>query len=84
VADPLTTALTWVDLMSLFINHMSHAYGMTLPDESSIVCKGKLEPIDLQIGRRKANKKVSYRQHWYDNLVLGGWLWEAVYISWVK
>ncbi|XP_069692866.1 eukaryotic translation initiation factor 2D isoform X2 [Periplaneta americana] len=59
VQDPNTMAVTWEDLMGLIIGRMSRSYEMTFSGEKPTAVKGKLEPIDIQVGKRTGNKKVT-------------------------
>ncbi|CAG2054982.1 unnamed protein product [Timema podura] len=53
------TALSWEELTTKFISQMTHSYQVTFSGENKVVAKGKLEPIDIQIGKRSGNKKVT-------------------------
>ncbi|XP_067012499.2 eukaryotic translation initiation factor 2D [Anabrus simplex] len=53
------TSLTWDELMSKFLSCMTHSYSMSFAGQSAVVNKGKLEPIDIQVGKRTGNKKVT-------------------------
>ncbi|XP_021927222.1 eukaryotic translation initiation factor 2D isoform X2 [Zootermopsis nevadensis] len=59
VQNPNTVAVSWEDLMGLIIGRMSHSYQMTFSDHKTVAQKGKLDPIDIQVGRRTGNKKVT-------------------------
>jgi hypothetical protein len=54
-----TVAVSWEDLIGLIIGRMSRSYQMTFSGEKTVVHKGKLDPVDIQVGRRTGNKKVS-------------------------
>ncbi|PSN35430.1 Eukaryotic translation initiation factor 2D [Blattella germanica] len=59
VQNPSIKEITWEELMSSFISKMSSAYQMSVGGERAVAHKGKLEPIDMQIGKRTGNKKVT-------------------------
>jgi hypothetical protein len=59
VQNPNTVAVSWEDLMRLIIGRMSHSYQMTFSGEKTVAHKGKLDPVDIQVGKRTGNKKVN-------------------------
>jgi hypothetical protein len=59
VQNPNTVAVSWEDLMGLIIGRMSHSYQMTFSGEKTVAQKGKLDPIDIHVGKRTGNKKVT-------------------------
>jgi hypothetical protein len=59
VQSPNTVAVSWEDLMGLIIGRMSHSYQMTFSGEKTVALKGKLDPVDIQVGKRTGNKKVN-------------------------
>jgi hypothetical protein len=59
VQNPNTVAVSWEDLIGLIIGRMSRSYQMTFSDEKPVAHKGKLDPVDIQIGKRTGNKKVN-------------------------
>jgi hypothetical protein len=59
VQNPNTVAVSWEDLMRLIIGRMNRSYQMTFSSEKTVAHKGKLEPVDIQVGKRTGNKKVN-------------------------
>jgi hypothetical protein len=59
VQNQNTVAVSWEDLMGLIIGRMSHSYQMTFSGNKIVAQKGKLDPVDIQVGKRTGNKKVS-------------------------
>lgn len=59
VQNPNTVAVSWEDLMGLIIGRMSRSYQMTFSGEKTVAHKGKLDPVDIHVGKRRGNKKVT-------------------------
>lgn len=51
--------LTWEVLINVIVNKMGHAYELSAGESKTVAVKGKLQPIDIQIGSRVGNKKVT-------------------------
>ncbi|XP_075214113.1 eukaryotic translation initiation factor 2D [Lycorma delicatula] len=51
--------LTWDALINGVINKMGHSYELIAGEKKTTVVKGKLQPIDIQVGTRVGNKKVT-------------------------
>uniref|UniRef100_T1J5Q9 Uncharacterized protein n=1 Tax=Strigamia maritima TaxID=126957 RepID=T1J5Q9_STRMM len=51
--------LRWDDLMTRFVTKMKPAYQMIFPNKLPTIKKGKLDPIELSVAQRAANKKVT-------------------------
>lgn len=58
IQNPNTVAVSWEDLIGLITGRMSRSYQMTFSGEKTVAQKGKLDPVDIQVGRRTGNKKV--------------------------
>lgn len=59
IQNPNTVAVSWEDLIGLITGRMSRSYQMTFSGEKTVAQKGKLDPVDIQVGRRTGNKKVT-------------------------
>jgi hypothetical protein len=59
VQNPNTVAVSWEDMMGLIVGRMSRSYQMTFSGEKAVTHKGKLKPVDIQVGKRTGNKKVN-------------------------
>ncbi|KAK7792036.1 hypothetical protein R5R35_001673 [Gryllus longicercus] len=52
-------SIQWDELFTKIISRMTRSYQMSFSGHSSVLNKGKLEPIDIQVGKRTGNKKVT-------------------------
>lgn len=59
IQNPNTVAVSWEDLIGSITGRMSRSYQMTFSGVKTVAQKGKLNPIDIQVGRRTGNKKVT-------------------------
>jgi translation initiation factor 2D len=59
VQNPDTVAVSWEDLMRLIIGRMNRSYQVMFSGEKTLVRKGKLDPVDIQVAKRTGNKKVN-------------------------
>jgi hypothetical protein len=59
VQNPNTVAVSWEDLMGLIIGRMSRSYQVIFSGHKTVAKKGKLDPVDIQVGKRTGNKKVN-------------------------
>jgi hypothetical protein len=62
IQNPNTVAVSWEDLIRLITGKMSRSYQVTFSGEKAVAQKGKLDPVDIQVGRRTGNKKVMIRK----------------------
>ena len=53
--------LRWDEIFSRLLGKMSPAIRITPHGQPSIVRKGKLEPIQIEVAKRTGNKKVSLK-----------------------
>lgn len=51
--------LQWDELFSKIISRMGHSYKVELSAGDAPINKGKLQPVDIQVGSRSGNKKVT-------------------------
>lgn len=56
---PDDVRLPWDELFSKIISKMGHSYKVELSARDVPITKGKLQPIDIQVGSRSGNKKVT-------------------------
>ncbi|RZF42404.1 hypothetical protein LSTR_LSTR004212 [Laodelphax striatellus] len=49
----------WAQLIEAVTKKLGDCYSVHAPDRSTAVVKGKLSPIDIQVGTRSCNKKVT-------------------------
>ncbi|XP_041701092.2 eukaryotic translation initiation factor 2D [Coregonus clupeaformis] len=52
-------ALKWDDLFSRTLYKMQHCHQLVFPGQPPIIKKGHIEPIDISVASRGANKKVT-------------------------
>ncbi|XP_063237573.1 eukaryotic translation initiation factor 2D [Bacillus rossius redtenbacheri] len=57
-AAPEAQGVSWEDLIAGVLARMTHSYQMTA-GQTKVTAKGKLEPVDIQVGKRTGNKKVT-------------------------
>jgi hypothetical protein len=69
IQNPNTVAVSWEDLIGLITGRMSRSYQMTFSGEKTVAQKGKLDPIDIQVGRRTGNKKVRTNMSYVCNMI---------------
>jgi hypothetical protein len=69
IQNPNTVAVSWEDLIGSITGRMSRSYQMTFSGVKTVAQKGKLNPIDIQVGRRTGNKKVRTNTCYICNMI---------------
>ncbi|XP_031553150.1 eukaryotic translation initiation factor 2D-like [Actinia tenebrosa] len=52
-------SLNWENLFTRVLNKMNSCYQITLPGQSALLRKGKIDPLEIKIEQRMGNKKVT-------------------------